>query len=509
MIERFSALRISTRQLIKARSGVGDDRGELQAAGEQLDRETHGRWLADDVAKMVEGLDTDAVVVIDSVRVARQIDHLRTLFRDRMLHVHVTADLEILTERYASRDGEVNEFATYAEAKVSPTEAAIGDLGLIADVVVDSGRFDADGMIAYALTDTGLLPDAPEPLVDVIVGGQLGSEGKGNVCAHLAQNYDVLMRVGGPNAGHKVEDPKYTYIQLPSGTGSNSKARILVGPGATISLPQMLKEICELGLTPERLSIDPQAMMIEAQDVAEEEETLDVIGSTKKGVGVATARKILGRNGKAPFGSETRLARDVEELEPYVRSTRIELERAYAARERIMLEGTQGTDLSLHHGKYPYVTSRETSAAGCLADAGISPLRVRRVVMVTRTYPIRVGGNSGPIFRPIDFGTVAARSGLPEDEIRATEVGTVSGKVRRIGEFDWDQVRRAAVLNGATDIALTFADYISSENRKASRFEQLTEETRTFIAAVERVTKASVSLIAVSNRKVIDRRSWR
>jgi adenylosuccinate synthase len=100
-----------------------------------------------------------------------------------------------------------------------------------------------------------------------------------------------------------------------------------------------------------------------------------------------------------------------------------------------MLEGTQGTDLSIHHGYYPKVTSRETTASGCLADAGIAPLRVRKVIMVTRTYPIRVGGTSGHLPNEIEADVVAQRSGLPVDEIKTTEVGTISGNPRRIGEF--------------------------------------------------------------------------
>jgi adenylosuccinate synthase len=122
-----------------------------------------------------------------------------------------------------------------------------------------------------------------------------------------------------------------------------------------------------------------------------------------------------------------------------------------------LLEGTQGTGLSLHHANWPYVTSRETTASGCLADAGIAPGRVRRVIMVTRTYPIRVGGTSGPMKLPIEAKVIADRSGLPLDKIDKTEVGTISGTKRRIAEFDWEQLRRSSVLNGATDIALTLS----------------------------------------------------
>jgi adenylosuccinate synthase len=42
-------------------------------------------------------------------------------------------------------------------------------------------------------------------------------------------------------------------------------------------------------------------------------------------------------------------------------------------------------------------------------------------------------------------------------------VRSVSKKQRRVAEFDWVQLRRAAVLNGPTDIALTLSDYLSIE----------------------------------------------
>lgn len=131
--------------------------------------------------------------------------------------------------------------------------------------------------------------------------------------------------------------------------------------------------------------------------------------------------------------------------------------------------------------------------------------------MVVRRYPIRVGGESGPMDIPIDFKIVSERSGVPYEEILRTEVGSVSGNQRRVAEFDWEQLRRSAVLNGATDIALSFSDYISIENRKADRFDELTDETREFIALVEKVANAPVSLVSTRFERggVIDRRNWR
>jgi adenylosuccinate synthase len=389
---RFGAVRLSTRQILTDRD-VPDDRKALQEAGERLDRETDGKWVADSAVEFARSIGANGILLIDSARIEKQIEYLRRVFGQKVVHVHLTASIETLRGRYLSRDRKLREFDTYDEVRKNATEAQIKQLGQIADVRVATDLCDSKSALAQALAGRGLYPSEPERLVDVVVGAQYGSEGKGNICSYLAADYDVLVRVGGPNAGHRASIPNpIKYVQLPSGTAANPTAKILIGAGATIRIPQILKEINDHNLTPDRLSIDPNAMIIEDSDLEFESQSLDVIGSTKQGVGAATARKILGRDNASHLGSKVRLARFSGELKDFIRSVGVELEKAYACGQRIMLEGTQGTDLSIHHAAYslpepyyPNVTSRETTASGCLADAGISPLRVRRVVMVTRT----------------------------------------------------------------------------------------------------------------------------
>jgi adenylosuccinate synthase len=508
-IERFKTYHLSTRQILIDK-GIQNDRGALIEAGNSLDRETDGTWVSDGVLPYLEREKGKQVILIDAVRTERQVHHLREKLGDRFIHVHVTAPIQVLKERYENRDAAADRSQTYDQLRAHPTEQSVWLLDRIADIVVVNHRCDPKSLLARATAGLGLFPLAPEQLVDVFVGGQYGSEGKGNICSHLAHEYEVLLRVGGPNAGHMVAHPPYKYVKIPSGTGSNEKAKILIGPGATIWVPTILKEIADHGLKKDRIVIDENAMIIEHSDRNFESQNIDSIGSTKQGVGAATARKIVGRE-QEHMGAPVQLAREHPDLKEFVGSTARELENAYASRKRIMLEGTQGTSLSLHHGPYPYVTSRETTASGCLADAGIAASRVRRIVMITRTYPIRVGGTSGPLAIEIEAKTVSERSGRPLSEIEKTEVGTVSGKKRRIAEFDWEQLRNSATLNGATDIALTFADYLAAENQNALRFDQLSSETKSFIAEVEQVANATVSLISVCFRRggVIDRRSWR
>ena len=204
------------------------------------------------------------------------------------------------------------------------------------------------------------------------------------------------------------------------------------------------------------------------------------------------------------------MAKDAPELSPYVRDAATVLYDARHRGGRIFIEGTQGTGLSILHGSYPHVTSRDTTVSTLLAEVGVPPQLLRKVIAAFRTYPIRVGGESGPMGREITWADVAQRSGLPAEELSAAELGSVSGNPRRVAEFSWAQLQRSAWLNGATDLALTFADYLDAKNRAARRFEQLSPETTEFISEMETVAGARVSLISVGfdGHAPIDRRLW-
>ena len=136
------------------------------------------------------------------------------------------------------------------------------------------------------------------------------------------------------------------------------------------------------------------------------------------------------------------------DLSPIIGPAAGRLEDAFANGERILLEGTQGTMLSLYHGEYPHVTSRDTTVAGCLAEAGIPPRRVRRVIMVCRTYPIRVqspeGSTSGYMSQALAWDEIAERSGIDARRAQESREGVGVHKQRRVAEFDWALLRKAA-----------------------------------------------------------------
>ena len=515
LVEKYDVRVIKTRDLIRKQlPQVKEERAALQKAGEKLDKADGGAWLKNALVRFIDdnvgGPAATGFFVIDSARIPGQVRAVRDAYGTAVHHIHLDASDAVLAQRYAQRGTKTKEFERYEDVRKSKTERRVRELADVADTVVATDRCTPEAVLVRAIALLGLYPRIAIPLVDVLVGGQYGSEGKGNIVGHIAPEYALLVRVGGPNAGHQVyaEPEPEAYFHLPSGTERASKAQLLLGAGAVIFPPKLLQEIAVHHVEAERLSIDPHAMIIEDKDIELEKVLLDTISSTAQGVGAASARKIMGRGGKA--NPRVRLAKDVPELKPFIRESQVILEKAFVRGDRVLLEGTQGTSLSLHHGIYPWVTSRETSVAGCLADAGIASTRVRRVIMVCRTYPIRVGGPSGHMALEISYEELAKRSGIDIGELKKTETTTTTKKQRRLAEFDWEQLHRSTMLNGPTDIALTFVDYLNKTNREAFRFDQLKLETLRFIEEVERVSGVPVSLISTNFnwRNVIDRRSW-
>jgi adenylosuccinate synthase len=506
LYDRYGARIIKTRELLTAlKPAVEQTRKPLQGAGDALDVETGGRWIAESLFKLNP---QEPFVVVDAVRITAQVDAVRERFPNvHVQHIHLQAPDEVLEERYARRARPGDETTSYASVRENPTEASVDKLAAVCDVLFDTSRNRPEDVLVRAAARLGLYHARDGAVVDVLVGAQWGSEGKGHIAWYLAREYDVLMRVGGPNAGHSTIDP-YKFHLLPSGTIVNPRAKLLIGPGATVTVDTLLREIRDCNVNNDRLTIDPQVMVIEPSDAMYEKDTLHDIGSTAQGGGYAAARRLMrSRLRDAP---PVRLACDVPELVPYVRPGLDVLEDAYRNGLRVFVEGTQGTGLSLYHGPFPHVTSRDTTVSGTLAECGIPPRRVRRSIMVVRSYPIRVGGESGPLPQEISWDVVAERANLNVEELRKREITTTTKRPRRVGEFDWELFRRACTLNGPTDLALSFVDYLDGRNQDARRFERLSEGAIRFIEELERVGDANVSLISTRfhPRSIIDRRAW-
>lgn len=299
----------------------------------------------------------------------------------------------------------------------------------------------------------------------VLVGGQYGSEGKGAVVARIADEYQVHVRVGSPNAGHTIYwyGEKHVMQSIPCGW-INPHARIVIGRGALLNMKQFMKELVHvLQYYPnflDRLYIDAEAGILDERFHEEEGGTEGEmhrrIGSTGEGVGPARIARLQ----RDP--SKFRQFKDVAEeygLEHRVTyNTPLFIANLQDAGMNILIEGTQGSALSLLHSYWPYCTSVDTNAAGIISEVGIAPSRVTDVLMAVRTYPIRVAGNSGPMKNETSWKVISAKCGKP-----ISEKTTVTKKVRRVAKWDDELFKQSYLLNEPTEIALTFADYVDPD----------------------------------------------
>lgn len=353
--------------------------------------------------------------------------------------------------------------------------------------------------------------------VDIVVGLQFGSEAKGKIVEHIAQNYDIMVRTGAPNAGHTVYygDIPVAFQQIPCGSIANENAKLVIGAGGLILKSVLKKEMEKLdtcGAWGDRLIIDQQACIIDKNHVlaehggaecpsysdpmecdrwkelntngkdceaCEEMQSTDLwkkIGSTREGCGAALAARVWRQGGITQVKDDVEMMDWANDGTIKIMDTAVWLNEQVDHQARILLEGTQGCGLSMFHGYYPYCTSRDTNASNWLAEAGLSPKVVRDVIGVMRTFPIRVAGNSGPCSsEEISWSAVEQLAGAPEGSI--SEKTTVTKRIRRVFRFNTADVMKAIAINRPNVIALTFIDYLNWEDKGKSKLDDLSPKS--------------------------------
>jgi adenylosuccinate synthase len=325
----------------------------------------------------------------------------------------------------------------------------------------------------------------------IVVGGQYGSEGKGKVVALLASRSHSpwIVRCGGPNSGHSVTIDGKTIVlrQVPSSTDPQS-ATFCIAAGCAIDEAVLLEEIRVLGISPNRIIVDPRAAIITAQDRADELEELRDIASTCSGTGAASIRRMR-RQGDIVLARDSALLAGkcrVEKVAP-------QLHRVIDEGGDVIVEGTQGFALSLLHGPdYPFVTSRDTTAAGFAMEVGLSPCLIDRIVTVVRTFPIRVGGPSGPLTDEISWEEIARISDAPEV---VPEYTSVTRRLRRVARFDLESVKLACSYNRPTSLAVMGLDRLDYSNSGKREVSQLTLKVRRFLDDLETATAVPIDFI--------------
>lgn len=313
--------------------------------------------------------------------------------------------------------------------------------------------------------------------VTVIFGGQFGSEGKGKTAHYFAKSEraDYCIRVGGPNSGHTVyrDGEKIIFRLLPTGIIEDHVTAVLPA-GSYINLSILKEEMSLAGVSKDRVLIDDNAVIISDDFIAAEQQSnlRQNIGSTESGTGEAVMARIRRKK------NIKLLARDYHELRTC--DTKKILRYACDTGKKIIAEGTQGFGLSLLHAKeYPYVTSRDTSAAAILSECGLSPFDVENIVMVLRTFPIRVSGESGELPNEIDWNILRDELGKTED---MTEYTSCTNRIRRVARFDAEVVIRSIICNRPNIIVLNHLDYVDDYVHNLPIISKKCEE---FISAVE------------------------
>lgn len=307
--------------------------------------------------------------------------------------------------------------------------------------------------------------------VHAVVDGQFGSTGKGLFASFLAAEASRLgirfagaLSNAGPNSGHTFyhNGEKHVLKQLPTfavkmGLLGHHVPAILTA-GAIID-PAILKKEAEL-YPNVLISVHPMAAVISAVDKDEERNgSIAAVAGTRSGTGAALARKVL-RDGEAvAMNAFMRLRAEGFYLPPNVYIEEFPLS---PNRDRYFMEVSQGFSLGLNSQFYPKVTSRECTVMQGIADARIAPKWVKKVYLVARTYPIRVGNVDG----------FSSGDGYDDQEETSwdaigqkPELTTVTQRVRRVFTFSKQQFEDAVAANAPDFVLMNFMNYLGPEGR--------------------------------------------
>ncbi|MBN3041161.1 MAG: adenylosuccinate synthase, partial [Candidatus Omnitrophica bacterium] len=331
----------------------------------------------------------------------------------------------------------------------------------------------------------------------ILVGLQWGDEGKGKVIDYLCRYSDVVVRFqGGNNAGHTVVigKEKFVFHLIPSGILRKDKICV-IGNGVVIDPKVLLEEIHSL--RSKGIDVSPKNLMVSSfsniilpyhrvMDAFREKVRIQKIGTTKRGIGPCYMdkvsrcgirmidfidpklfalklkdnlkeknkifSKVYGFKGFSFKKLYDEYAAYAEVLRPFV----FDLVDYFSKikNRRFLFEGAQGTFLDIDFGTYPFVTSSSVISLNANLGSGLAFVPAKRIIGVAKAYTTRVG--EGPF--PTELG------GPILNYFRETggEFGATTGRPRRCGWLDLVLLKRAVLLNNATDIVITKLDVLDS-----------------------------------------------
>jgi adenylosuccinate synthase len=335
----------------------------------------------------------------------------------------------------------------------------------------------------------------------LIVGLQWGDEGKGKVVDLLSERADYVIRSqGGNNAGHTIRarEKEFRFHLVPSGI-LYPQVTCLIGGGVVIDPKVFLEELNSLKVngikTDGRVLVSPYAHIIfpyhQILDrLWEAKKGKLAVGTTGRGIGPCYADKAsrLGLRvadliSEETFSEKLKLVLDLKneelkalfghpplsfdtvyaefseygrKLKPLVADVERHIFEAGLKGKKMICEGAHGSLLDTTYGTYPYVTSSSTISSGICAGAGIGASNKKEVLGILKAYFTRVG--NGPF--PTELSEKEA-SFFP-DHTSAREIGTTTGRKRRLGWFDAVLSKYSCALNAVSSIAVTKLDILDA-----------------------------------------------
>lgn len=323
-----------------------------------------------------------------------------------------------------------------------------------------------------------------------IIDAFWGDGGKGVVGAWLAFILDAVMAFrgcGGPGAEHGIffQNKYIKTNQLPLSfllQGCN----IGLGPGTAVDPIKLFEEIERFELSPKQVIIDPRCPIVTREHIILEKQSANMkkIGSTFSGMGRCMSDAVL---------RTAILAGDVPELRQYIGDVP-SLVNEVASKQNVILESSQGFGLSRYFGFDNFVTSVDVTTGSVIAGVGLDWRLVKKVVLVVKALPTREG--TGPM------GNVGEFTHEEMEKLGIAEISSIvnleTGRPqirRKAKSIDWEILQKAAMVNGATEVALTFAEHFDPEVKNATKWSMLTKKVMGLIDKIEEVTNAPVTMV--------------
>jgi len=338
----------------------------------------------------------------------------------------------------------------------------------------------------------------------LILGLQHGDEGKGRVVDDIAELWaDVVVRFqGGGNAGHTVYDRegnKHVTHILPVGVikNNNLKSRHItniIARGCVVNIVDLYNEIKELNnqISSDDLQISGYCPLIEPTHILVDRlKYQGKLGTTARGIGPAyssfyardsillkdlvedaenclieiqdnffnfqtdvaqneTDSQIINDNFTF-FNNWTKDFKEIAyEIKKFVMKDESLIIDLYNQGKNILLEGAQGSGLNIHSNNYPDVTSSAPTVGGALNSTGLNHKQIDEVIGVLKAYKTKVGSGDFPSLCDKENASILSDIGK--------EYGATTGRPRKCGWLDLDEVNQAIKMNGVDHLCLIKTD---------------------------------------------------